>query len=397
MNGKVVAIILAAAVAVGGAAMMMTRRTEESVRAETVEGLLLPEIAADAERIAEVHLRGAAGELTLRRKDGGWVIPERFSYPADKSKLRTLLVALSEMRRVEAKTASPALHDRLGVGEPAAGNATVIVQLRDDAGATIAGIHLGNAEQGPGTTRQYVRKAGDAQSWLVDRHAAVLTGFTDWVDSALVNVQRTRARRVSISHQDGEQVLISRGSAEETAFTLETLPENRELGNPGMLNDLGNSFLSNTFTDVKPLESLNRDETARLSTVVMETFDGLRLKAELFTDEQDGIWVVYSAEELPVEPAGEDAAPASAAEEIAAINAKAVAWAFQLPTWQTDRMKRRNGYYLKPLEDLIPNLNPTPEMIEEELQEVAPPTEEGTGSDTLPPADETPVDPTAEE
>ena len=47
-----------------------------------------------------------------------WTVAERANYPADVSKLRKLLLALSDAKIVEEKTSNPASYAIIGVEDP---------------------------------------------------------------------------------------------------------------------------------------------------------------------------------------------------------------------------------------------------------------------------------------
>src|SRR5258708_21640240 len=53
--------------------------------------------------------------VTMHEKDGRWTVAERGDYPADVSKLRKLLLALSDAKIVEEKTSNPANYPVIGL------------------------------------------------------------------------------------------------------------------------------------------------------------------------------------------------------------------------------------------------------------------------------------------
>ena len=79
--------------------------------------MFLPGLLESLDDVRRVEIVGAGEErlATLERNDSGWTVLERGGYPADLTKTRHALLSLAETQILEAKTANPALHDRLGL------------------------------------------------------------------------------------------------------------------------------------------------------------------------------------------------------------------------------------------------------------------------------------------
>ena len=88
-------------------------------------GPILPGLDAELDAITDLRLRkgGPAGIVSLHRtQPGNWTVTERRGYPADASKVRKLLLELSDAKIVEEKTANPANYAILGVEDPTDGS-----------------------------------------------------------------------------------------------------------------------------------------------------------------------------------------------------------------------------------------------------------------------------------
>jgi hypothetical protein len=238
MSKRTVAVLLAAFVVLL-VLVIVGQRTETSpagAGAPLVAGLA--ESIGDIERVTVTKANGEA-VATIERGQDNWVVTDKHGYTANASKLRQALTALGEARILEQKTANPELYDRLGVEDVTAPEAAGISVALSAQGRQLPTIILGNAE---GANYRYARRAGEAQSFLVDRNPDVPRTAAQWVDSLIIDVRGDRVREVTITHADGEVVRISKTGAELANFDVADVPSGRELSYPGVANVIGNAL-----------------------------------------------------------------------------------------------------------------------------------------------------------
>ncbi|MGQ0801710.1 MAG: DUF4340 domain-containing protein [Pseudomarimonas sp.] len=192
-----------------------------------LQGPLLADLKANLNDVREVKIVGAANATlaTIERAEDGWKLRERNGYPVDAGKLRGLLIALADARRVEAKTSNPAMHDRLAVedvsGEKAQGVAVEIARA-DKIVRVIVGE---NNARGKGT---YVRLDGEATSWLVDTNIAVERRPVEWLQRELINIPTARIASVEVTPAVGETIQITREKGLAGDFRVQNMPRGRE-------------------------------------------------------------------------------------------------------------------------------------------------------------------------
>ena len=149
---------------------------------------LFPGLAAQASRIAKIELKQGDKALTLARDKDGWTLADRGGYPAKTEAVRALLVKLGAgragreqdaqqgpLRRCSSwRTPRPRTPSRACCGcstTRAASIAEAIVgKKRFDA--------FGGSKSGT-----YVRKPGDAQTWLSNADLDVSVAVRDWVQA----------------------------------------------------------------------------------------------------------------------------------------------------------------------------------------------------------------------
>ena len=144
MNQKTILILGAATVgAVALTASLQSGRADDTRPASTAAPLL-PALKERVNDVRELRIESPAGPATLRAEGDGWVLAEASGYPADGSKVRTLLLDLRDARRLEAKTANPERHGRLGLTAPTdEGAVSTRVTLVDGDGGVIETVLIG--------------------------------------------------------------------------------------------------------------------------------------------------------------------------------------------------------------------------------------------------------------
>ena len=244
--------------------------------------------------------------------------------------------------------------------------------VEDIAGADAAGISialtapgrdlptviLGNAD---GARFRYARRAGEAQSFLIDRNPDMPRATAQWLDSVIIDVRGERVREVTITHADGEVVRLSKASAELANFDVAGIPNGRELSYPGVANVVGSSLRELNLEDLEPAAAA----AAEPPTIVeYRTFDGLVVRITGI-ERNDESWIALEASvdaaqvaaAQPAAPPAEGAAaPAAGAAapatdpsaEAARINAKVGGWRYKIAGFQYDQMTRHMADLLKP-------------------------------------------------
>jgi hypothetical protein len=196
---------------------------------------------------------------------------------------------------------------------------------------------------------------------------------------------------VDILHPGGERVVARKASADDEDFTLEDIPEGREVRSAWTVNSLANSLSALTLDAVAEEGDVNWADATRFGLV---TADGLRVDVELASSTAPGAeageadeagesaapeyWIrlraglyqtaLDSAVELPGDSgddqdsaAGEDEGePQGAPDETTSddpaerardINERVSGWAYRIPKYKADSMNKRLEDLLQPAEE----------------------------------------------
>jgi hypothetical protein len=319
----------------------------------TQRSLLLPELAPQLENVEQVDVIGPGAQpiATLLKTEQGWTVRERDGYAADLSKIRTLLVALSEAHTIEAKTADPNYYERLGVQSMDQADATGVAVGASYGGGALPTVILGDSV---GASYRYARRADQAGSFLIDRSPEVPRDTSQWLVTDIMDIRGTRIQQVTISHEDGEQLLVSKTSSTQNNFDVANVPEDRELLYPGVANVIGNSLRELKFEDVAAAQP---QDAGTASVTEFKTFDGLVVTVSAVPDGEE-YWLSFAASfdadqaiafasEAVDEPLAGAAAGADPRQEVEEINARLANWRYRIASHQHDQMTRRMADLLK--------------------------------------------------
>ncbi len=244
-------LLVVAAVVVICLALQLATRRESSQ--QTGGGALLPGLAAELNTVTEVSVAKGGGTpvSTIQKSAAGWTLKERGGYPADVGKLRTLLTALGDAKIVEYKTADPARYAVIGVEDPSQPGATgteITVSMPGGKHAVIVGKSVGEGN--------FVRRAGENQSYSVEPGIPVVSEPHEWIDSRLIDVPAATIQSIAFKPPTGTPYAIRR-SATDGPFSLEGAPAGRKPLEPDALKPAATTFTALTAEDVASADSID--------------------------------------------------------------------------------------------------------------------------------------------
>ena len=316
MTGRHIRILAAVAVALVGLVFVLDIADDSDEPA--AGALLLPAFASAADGLSAIKVKGSGDEaaVTLGKQDQKWVVSNLHNYPADLGKLRALVLALAEARVMEEKTANPDFYHRLGVADPDAGGSGTRITLEGE--GMRQAVILGKVVQG---NYRYARLADADRSVLIDRNPEVPGDPSDWLDSLLVDVPADKVKRVTITHADGEKIVIEKESETQGDFRVLDLPEGRVLAYATVANAIGGTLANLRLDSVRPAVA---GEAA--TTIVFATFEGgtITVTAYPAADDAETTWFAFKAEP-----------------DLSGLNARTAGWEYRLPSFKKNQLTRR--------------------------------------------------------
>jgi Domain of unknown function (DUF4340) len=211
-------LLVAAVLAISGAMYLSAQR---NLPRDNGGQPLLPSLANELNTVTAVSVRRGAATpaVTVHSQGGRWTVAERGDYPADVSKLRKLLLALSEAKIVEQKTSNPASFPVIGVEDPAQTGATgaeISVTAKDGNHAVIVGKPVGEGN--------FARRAGENTSYIVEPSISVEAEPRNWIESGLLDIATAGIQSIAIKPAAGSAYNIHSAAVVKAAPATPATP-----------------------------------------------------------------------------------------------------------------------------------------------------------------------------
>ena len=301
-----------------GVAPTSLHQQDEAVVAGTP---VFPGIAAKLGTAARIEITHQTQTLGIDSKNGQWGLADKGGYPVQLDKLRELFTGLTDLRLTEPRTKDPAEYGRLGVDEPSATSTASLLRVLDQAGHPLAELIAGHRRvrtQGEVPDTVYVRRPGEAQSWLAEGRIPADADPQLWIARDIVNI--ASGRIVSVVVTRGEEKLEF--AREGDKLVMKSPADHPKLDDYKM-EDVARAYENLTLTDVKPAA---QQPGEAVGSSVFTTADGMALSARAFkagTGDKAELWAQFAA-------TGEGAAKAQADH----LQAKLAGWSYQLGVWK---------------------------------------------------------------
>lgn len=323
------------------AACLLAWRTQ-SAAPESTAGLVYPGLKDRLESVAEVTAESKTKRFVIRRDGDSWVIADRDNYAADSNDVRRNLLALAEMRKIEAMTDKPEFHSRLGVGDPKDDPDAIHFVLRDGQGGVLAEFIAGRYKQraAPGREAElYIRKSAENQAWLVRADWDAPADPLEWLNREIMRISRDRVAEVQIRQATGETLTIRPNPKDQGLFAIVGLPANREPISDGDVNGIGGGLEFLAFDEVESAEKKAADFDRAPITALYRLKEGLAVRISILPQSDGKAWTRFRFE-------GE--AEGDVAQEWARLKAQVEPWGFLLAEFRARDLSRKMADITEP-------------------------------------------------
>ncbi|HEY2679677.1 MAG TPA: DUF4340 domain-containing protein [Steroidobacteraceae bacterium] len=227
---RFVLLLAAAFLAICAALYLNTRRNLDSV---TPGARLFPSLAQELNTVTELNVvkGGKTPLVTIRKQGEQWTVAQRNNYPADVAKLRKLLLALSDAKIREEKTANPASYPIIGVEDPSLAGATgaqIDLVAQDGMHGVIVGKPVGEGS--------FVRRTGEKISYIVEPGISFEAEPRYWIDTRLLDLPTDKIQSIEVKPTSGPGYAVrltapdapsAKAGAVAAKFALEPVPPTR--------------------------------------------------------------------------------------------------------------------------------------------------------------------------
>ncbi len=279
--------------------------------------LAFPGLTAKLEGVGEVDVDHQGQTLQVVRVGDVWGLPAKGGYLIEQNKLHAILTGLTELRLTEPRTSDPDEYARLGVEDPTRPTASSsLLRVLDGSGSAVVELIVGHRRvrtQGNVPDTVYVRRPGEAQSWLAEGRLEVDADPQLWIDRDIANIDHAKIASATVTR--GDQLLVF--ARQGDAFAL-TAPAAHPKLDDYKVEDVARSFETLTLMDVRPAAS---EPGERIGSALFTTTDGETISVTLFKvagDKDRQIWGQFE-----VTGAGAEA-----------LEKRVHGWAYQLGAWK---------------------------------------------------------------
>jgi len=355
MNSRALSYLAIAAVFVSLGAWWMSASRAPSMREAAP---LYPALKGKLDAIAGIRVYSAGDKLAVEiHRDGDrFVVAQRANHPADAAKTRRLLMDLEAAKLREEKTSNPANYAVLNVQDVSAADAAGM-KLELLGAPEKVELIVGKRDVGARST--YVRRVGEAASWLIDQELDASADPRQWLRRDIVNIAADRIAEVVTELAGERRYAVRKEKRTSPNFDVDALPRGRELYAVSAPNAIAQALVSLQLDDVRPGAELSREKP--VAHVTLRTFDGLLLECDGYKQGEQH-WIVVKASfdealakryyEADPKAGKEEADKAQQAalqkirDEAATLNKNAQGWAYAIAGHKYDGL-------FKPLEQLL--------------------------------------------
>jgi hypothetical protein len=293
-----------------------------------------PALAAKLGDVGSVTVSRDGTTMTLIRDGDNWLVAEKGNYPANAAKISQIVRAMADLTLVEPKTQNPDLYPRLEVEDPGNGK-SALVAVKDKSGGDLAQAIVGKRRYdrlGAGNDGVYLRKMGEAQSWLARGTLDPSGDPASWLDRQIIDISEKKIAKVTLSQADGSELVISRPAPEEK-FTVEDAPADAKFKSETTTSGPATVLETLDLDDVKPAGELPVPDKDAV-TASFTTFDGLTVDMRLMERDKTD-WITISA-------AGSGSAEADA-KKIEVSH-----WTYAIPGYKANLLKTKLADLVEP-------------------------------------------------
>lgn len=272
--------LLTAAVIAFAAALSVWILTPEYSAGTFFGQPLIPGLMEKINDIEAVSIEHGGKTMTfLRDGAGSWTLVEADGYPADKERIRNVLIGLAGLEKIEPKTALPEFYSDLRVEDNMnEKSGSYLVTLLTNEGNPLTRLLVGKQTNGISWNGQgyFVRFPDDAQSWLVRGNVDVTGDMRSWLAVRLLPLVKGRTSSITIVDGTKTREAVYKRTAPAMAMQASFLSDGHFIISADFIEKMENALTAFDFEDVAVRPGDLAEETP-FSSAFIETFDGLNI------------------------------------------------------------------------------------------------------------------------
>jgi len=335
------------AIIVAAASFVVVERYATSTFVKEKEPIF-PAMHDKVNDVTEILYEDKQVRIAVARRDNGqFVLSERHDYPVSNEIVRELVVGLAELKVLEPKTKLEKLYPRIQVDDLA--NEKSLAKhlvVKGKNGETLIDALIGRRNfdtTGLTDEGRYVRRVGEAQSWLVAGRFDIPDQIKKWVGKEFMNVDAKRIDTATTTQPDGTKLIVQREEKDGTRFKVLNVPKGREVEYQIDVDNISDGPDRIEFEDVaKPGEvEFPKD---KIIHTTYKTYDGLIIDVDVYPKDESKseFWARFKASVSDKAEKKDEIQ-----KEADKINAEVTNWVYRIPAFKYRYMSRRLDEVLK--------------------------------------------------
>jgi hypothetical protein len=217
-----------------------------------------------------------------------------------------------------------------------------------------------------GARSNYVRRAGEPQSWLIDKTIDTSAAADAWLRKDIIDVSADRMQSATVTAKDDKPYSAVKSARADQNFAVTGLPKGKALSAPTAANSVAMALTALSLSDVKPASAFQ--STPPAAHAQFKTFDGLVVDVDGWVKDQKHFVALHpsfdaaQAERFKVAtaPAAEkkdekqdpkkETPPQPVAPDVAAdvkkVADKVTGWVYEIPDYKYESL-------FKPVDQLV--------------------------------------------
>ncbi|MCB0320001.1 MAG: DUF4340 domain-containing protein [Bdellovibrionales bacterium] len=255
--------------------------------------------SVDAEKIAKIVIDQSDKTIDLELHNGHWTLANRSNYPANPSKVRSLLLKLLDLSASQRIPASEQGIKKLGLSEEALALGRARVRLLDANGKELEGLFLGDTRKTKGEpgmspmaavagSGQYVRKTSGGDVFLVGLPVTVSSEVSNWLDALILNVLQKDVLEVeqfSLANEEKRQLFSVANEGGAAVSLVGGVPEGKKVQD-SLVSQIASGLENFSMIDV--VASADASVSALIYDYLTEFSTSGGVVYEVYTAKKDG-------------------------------------------------------------------------------------------------------------
>jgi hypothetical protein len=300
-------------------------------------------LAEKVNAVSRIDIVSSAAKFSVTRTEKGWGLKDKADYKVSFEKVKAAIVGLAELKLLESKTSDPKRYDRLQVEAPDNIKARSLgVTLTGADGKKLAAGIIGKRRAGlfaTGGAGTYLRRDGEALSWLARGAVDLGAEPNDWMVREIVNIEAEDIRRAVIRQPDGAEIVITKPKRASRKYAVAGVPEGGKLKDSDEGKNMAGGLWRLSFEDVKKAGEVKFPE--KFNVAEYETFSGLKVRVEMTFVDKTVVWGKFSA--TVDASVGDEKSRKKAKEQADKINVTATGWVYELSAGEGEKLTTKIG------------------------------------------------------